>query len=70
VLKYLNTKRNEEKLMIKICRLVIAVLCLLTLAAIHASLKREAAAEENHLLYVASPGIRNYVEFAGNVLVG
>jgi DNA-binding beta-propeller fold protein YncE len=51
--------------MMKIYRFVIAVLCLLTLAAIHASSKREAAAEENHLLYVASPGIRNYVEFGG-----
>jgi DNA-binding beta-propeller fold protein YncE len=49
----------------KIYKLVIGVLCALVLIAFSGPSKREAAAEEKHLLYVASPGIRNYVEFGG-----
>ncbi len=39
--------------------------CLLALLAALSSSKPEAAKEEKHLLYVASPGIRNYVEYGG-----
>src|SRR5262245_25109615 len=46
-------------------RVLLSVLGSLTLIAIFASTQREAAVEEKHLLYVAAPGIRNYVEFGG-----
>jgi hypothetical protein len=46
-------------------RLLLSVLGSLALIATIASPQREAAVEEKHLLYVASPGIRNYVEFGG-----
>jgi len=37
----------------------------LSLIVVTGSIKRETVAQEKHLLYVASPGIRNYVEFGG-----
>jgi len=46
-------------------RLLLSILGSLALIAIIAPPQREAAVEEKHLLYVASPGIRNYVEFGG-----
>ena len=46
-------------------RLLLSVLVLLALIAAFASTKWRAAVEEKHLLYVASPGIRNYVEYGG-----
>src|SRR5262245_15720493 len=49
----------------KIRRIAVVVSCALALTIVQGSLKRETAAEEKHLLYVASPGIRNYVEFGG-----
>ncbi len=48
-----------------ISRYVALVLCALVLIDASGPSKREAAADEKHLLYVASPGIRNYVEFGG-----
>ena len=39
--------------------------CLLTFAALLASPQIESASKEKHLLYVAAPGIRNYVEYGG-----
>src|SRR5215510_11029593 len=49
----------------KIRRFAIVVSFALALIVIQGSVKHETAAEEKHLLYVASPGIRNYVEFGG-----
>jgi DNA-binding beta-propeller fold protein YncE len=49
----------------KISKPLIVLLCALVLTASSESVKREAAAAAKHLLYVASPGIRNYVEFGG-----
>ncbi|MGH9768500.1 MAG: YncE family protein, partial [Blastocatellia bacterium] len=49
----------------KLHRAVSFSLWLLSLVVIFASTQRQAAPEEKHLLYVASPGIRNYVEFGG-----
>jgi hypothetical protein len=49
----------------KLLRLAAIVLCAVALIALKGSMKRETAAEEKHLLYVASPGIRNYVEYGG-----
>jgi hypothetical protein len=49
----------------EIYKLVIAALCALVLVALSGSSKHEAAFEEKHLLYVASPGIRNYVQYGG-----
>src|SRR5262245_21616652 len=46
-------------------RLLLSVLVSLALIAMTAALRRDAAVEEKHLLYVASPGIRNYVEYGG-----
>src|SRR5919109_3351781 len=40
-------------------------LCLLVSIFFLAQPGREAAVDEKHLLYVASPGIRNYVEYGG-----
>jgi hypothetical protein len=40
-------------------------LCLLASLLFFIQPGREAAVEEKHLLYVASPGIRNYVEYGG-----
>jgi hypothetical protein len=39
--------------------------CLLTFAALLASPQIESTSKEKHLLYVAVPGIRNYVEYGG-----
>jgi len=50
---------------LKIRRLGIYLPCLLTLAALLASPRTESAGKEQHLLYVAEPGIRNYVEYGG-----
>jgi DNA-binding beta-propeller fold protein YncE len=49
----------------KIRRFAIVVSFALALIVVQGSVKHETAAEEKHLLYVASPGIRNYVEFGG-----
>jgi len=46
-------------------RLLLSVPLFLALIAAFASTKWRAAVEEKHLLYVASPGIRNYVEYGG-----
>ncbi|HEY6402767.1 MAG TPA: hypothetical protein VI479_15225, partial [Blastocatellia bacterium] len=46
-------------------RLLLSVLVSLALIAAIAAPRRDAAVEEKHLLYVASPGIRNYVEYGG-----
>src|SRR5690348_13296714 len=46
-------------------KLLISVLFLLAVIASIAAPRRDAAVEEKHLLYVASPGIRNYVEYGG-----
>jgi hypothetical protein len=46
-------------------RLLWSVPVLLAVIAIFASTGRQAAVAEKHLLYVASPGIRNYVEYGG-----
>ncbi|HZF37320.1 MAG TPA: hypothetical protein VE715_00720, partial [Blastocatellia bacterium] len=46
-------------------RLLLSVLVSLSLIAMIAAPRRDAAVEEKHLLYVASPGIRNYVEYGG-----
>jgi len=46
-------------------RLAVGVLCLLALIAASGLPQRQAAGGEKHLLYVASPGIRNYVEYGG-----
>src|SRR5262249_45082164 len=45
-------------------RVSIAILCLF-IAAFWGSRTGQQAAVENHLLYVASPGIRNYVQYGG-----
>src|SRR5262249_27772971 len=49
----------------KICRFAVVVLSALLFIVVTGSMKRETVAEEKHLLYVASPGIRNYVEYGG-----
>src|SRR5262245_10583645 len=49
----------------KIYRFAVVVLSALLLIVVTGSMKRETVAEEKHLLYVASPGIRNYVEYGG-----
>src|SRR5215510_14735153 len=46
-------------------RLLLSVPIFLGLIAVFASTKWWGAAEEKHLLYVASPGIHNYVEYGG-----
>jgi hypothetical protein len=46
-------------------RLLLSVPIFLALIAAFASTERRAAVEEKHLLYVVSPGIRNYVEYGG-----
>jgi len=46
-------------------RLAVGALCLLALVLVSGSLRFHAAEEEKHLLYVAVPGIRNYVEWGG-----
>src|SRR5512145_3440274 len=46
-------------------RLILSVPVLLALIAVFTSTERQAAVEEKHLLYVVSPGIRNYVQFGG-----
>ncbi len=46
-------------------RLVVYAICSFALFAALAPSKPEATTEEQHLLYVASPGIRNYVEYGG-----
>lgn len=50
---------------LKIRRLAIYLPCVLTFAALLASPQMESANKEQHLLYVAEPGIRNYVEYGG-----
>ncbi len=45
--------------------LLLSVPIVLALIALFASTGRRAAVEERHLLYVASPGVRNYVEYGG-----
>jgi DNA-binding beta-propeller fold protein YncE len=42
-----------------------SVLCILLLFCAFASLSTTTAAADRHFLYVASPGIRNYLEFGG-----
>jgi len=49
----------------KIYRFAVVVLSALLLIVVTGSIKRETVAEEKHLLYVASPGIRNYVQYGG-----
>ena len=44
---------------------LICLLCLLASAALLYSGGPQSAGEERHLLYVAVPGIRNYVEYGG-----
>jgi hypothetical protein len=46
-------------------RLLLSVPVFLALIAVFALTKWRGAGEEKHLLYVASPGIRNYVEYGG-----
>jgi DNA-binding beta-propeller fold protein YncE len=46
-------------------RLVSSLLCLVVLLAVVPNSDRAVAEAEKHLLYVTSPGIRNYVEFGG-----
>ena len=46
-------------------RFIICLLCLLAFIAVLESPKPQAANKEKHLLYVAVPGIRNYVEHGG-----
>jgi DNA-binding beta-propeller fold protein YncE len=46
-------------------RVVVSFLSVLALVFAGADTARNAVVEEKHLLYVASPGIRNYVEFGG-----
>lgn len=45
--------------------LVSTILCSIALAAVATHSSPRVGAEERHLLYVASPGIRNYVEYGG-----
>src|ERR1700732_2541414 len=49
----------------RIRRVVICLLCLLTPTILSESRQLRAADGEKHLLYVAVPGIRNYVEYGG-----
>ncbi len=49
----------------KIRGLIICLLCLLALMVLLESPEPQAANKETHLLYVAVPGIRNYVEYGG-----
>lgn len=46
-------------------RLASSILCLLVLIIAAGSPKHLSAGKEKHLLYVATPGIRNYVEYGG-----
>jgi len=46
-------------------RLALGVFCLLGMFVVSEPPAREAAAGEKHLLYVAVPGVRNYVEYGG-----
>jgi len=46
-------------------KIIKVALCLLLVACTVAPVNRSAAATTRHFLYVASPGIRNYVEFGG-----
>src|SRR5262245_44806972 len=46
-------------------RLIIILLCLLTFIVLLEPAGPQAADNERHLLYVAVPGIRNYVEHGG-----
>ena len=46
-------------------RFALGVFCLLAVLAVSGSPGRQAAAGEKHLLYVAVPGVRNYVEYGG-----
>ena len=48
-----------------ICRRTFCVLCLLALVVASEPPKLQADGKEKHLLYVAVPGIRNYVEYGG-----
>src|SRR5262249_318903 len=50
---------------IKISKFALVVLSPLWWMSITGSMKRETVAAEKHLLYVASPGIRNYVQYGG-----
>src|SRR5262245_56370768 len=49
----------------RIRRLAIGGLCLLALLFVFQSHTRLAGEKERHFLYVAVPGIRNYVEYGG-----
>jgi len=49
----------------RIRRVVICFLCLLAPTVLSESRQLRAADGEKHLLYVAVPGIRNYVEYGG-----
>ncbi|HJZ69673.1 MAG TPA: hypothetical protein VKF81_16225, partial [Blastocatellia bacterium] len=49
----------------KIRSRAVAVLCLLALLFVFQSHTRVAGEKERHLLYVAVPGIRNYLEYGG-----
>ena len=46
-------------------RLAVRLLCLLALLSVFPSSSPEATEKERHFLYVAVPGIRNYVEHGG-----
>src|SRR5262245_60321389 len=46
-------------------RFAIVVSFALALIVVQGSVRQETATKEKHLLYVASPGIRNYVEYGG-----
>jgi hypothetical protein len=56
---------EKEETIMNLRRLVVYAFCPVALLAALSMTSQRSAKEDQHLLYVASPGIRNYVEYGG-----